>query len=399
MNELSTTLGAMCSHIVDCEHKTAPIDANGDCFAVGTPAMRDNAINYAQARRISRDTYSKWTKRLVPQLGDLLFAREAPVGPVVRLPELLNVAPGQRTVLLRPDKSVVEPSYLYYLMTSAVIQSLIQEYTAGSTVAHLNVADVRNLPLPILPELAEQRKVAAVMGALDDKIAANARISDTSMSLVDAKFESSLRLGTAAEDTFGALAEVGGGGTPSTADPILWGGVVAWATPTDVTALRGPYLRSTSRTISDEGLAACTSPMYPIGSILMTSRATIGAFAIAERSVAVNQGFIVVNARPPMSQWWLFHQMRMRVPEFLSHANGATFLELSRGRFKQLPVWLSDTAVMSEFHAFADAIHQRASAANRENTRLAELREALLPELMSGRLRVKDAERILEGAV
>ena len=139
--------------------------------------------------------------------------------------------------------------------------------------------------------------------------------------------------------------------------------------------------------------------MYPIGSILMTSRATIGAFAIAERPVAVNQGFIVVNARPPMSQWWLFHQMRMRVPEFLSHSNGATFLELSRGRFRQLPVWVSETSVMAKFDALADSVHQRASAANCENSRLADLRDALLPELMSGRLRLKVAERVVEEEV
>lgn len=91
-----------------------------------------------------------------------------------------------------------------------------------------------------------------------------------------------------------------------------------------------PYLTTTKRKITDAGLASCSSPLYPAGSILMTSRATIGAFAITQRPMAVNQGFIVVNPKDPDLKWWLIHEMRSRVDEFHAQANGATFLELPR---------------------------------------------------------------------
>lgn len=145
-----STLDEVTDVIVDCEHKTAPVDPDGRFYAVGTPAMQGNTIDFAQARRISESTFREWTRRLTPQPGDLLFAREAPVGPVVRIPDTLNVAPGQRTVLLRPNEGT-DSRYLFYLLASAPIQRSISSMAAGSTVAHLNVADVRSLDLGDLP--------------------------------------------------------------------------------------------------------------------------------------------------------------------------------------------------------------------------------------------------------
>ena len=198
------------------------------------------------------------------------------------------------------------------------------------------------------------------------------------------------------DSTFEQVCEVGGGGTPKTGESSFWGGGVPWATPTDVTALSGPYLGSTARTITLEGLDACSSPLYPAGSILMTSRATIGAFAIASVPMAVNQGFIVVNPRDARLRYWFFHEMRDRVDEFISHANGATFLELSRGNFKRLPLRLASESVMTNFCERAEALHASAAAALVESRLLARTRDELLPLLMSGQLRVKDAEAVAE---
>lgn len=390
------TLGDICEAIVDCEHRTAPIDLDGEYFAVGTPAMRSNVINYAEARPISRLTFESWTQRMRPRFGDLLLAREAPVGPVVRIPREENVAPGQRTVLLRPDGKVVDGAYLYYLLTSRPVQEGLQMYAEGSTVPHLNVADIRTFPLRRPPSLSEQRAIVGVLGALDDKIASNSALAKTADELALALFSESVRGVEVSDRTFDDVASVGGGGTPSSKVAEYWGGDISWATPTDVTALEGPYLFDTERRISEVGLANCSSPLYPAGSILMTSRATIGAFALAQEATAVNQGFIVVVAGGDVPAMWLFHEMRSRVPEFTSMANGATFLELSRGNFKKFGVRLADPAVMTRFDEQATALHDRAAAALKENARLKATRDALLPGLMSGKLRVRDAERLAE---
>jgi len=148
--------------------------------------------------------------------------------------------------------------------------------------------------------------------------------------------------------------------------------------------------------ITESGLANCASRLYPAGSIFMTSRATIGAFAVPQIPAAVNQGFIVVV--PPMDQlrWWLFHEMQSRLDEMLSLANGSTFLELSRKNFKSIQVRVASLDELERFDAMVAPLHQRAAQASQESATLKVFRDTLLPKLMSGQIRIRDAEKIVE---
>jgi type I restriction enzyme S subunit len=128
----------------------------------------------------------------------------------------------------------------------------------------------------------------------------------------------------------------------------------------------------------------------------MTSRATIGAFAVPQVPAAVNQGFIVVVPPRDELQWWLFHAMRSRVDEMLSLANGSTFLELSRKNFKSIQVSVASFDELRRFDAKVAPLHRRAAQAAQESATLKKLRDALLPKLMSGAVRVRDAEKVVE---
>jgi type I restriction enzyme S subunit len=235
-----------------------------------------------------------------------------------------------------------------------------------------------------------QERIGALLGVLDDKIAANTKLATAADELSRTTFQQLVADVPMSGLTFDDVADIGGGATPRSSVEEYWGGDVAWLTPTDVTSLAGPYVWRTARTITDSGLASCASPLYPMGTIFMTSRATIGAFALGLVPMAVNQGFIAVQPRSDADRFWLFHETRARVPEFLDHANGATFMELSRGNFKKLPVRWPDESVRAGFAARAGALHAAAISALRENEQLAATRDALLPALMSGRLSVAD---------
>jgi len=248
------------------------------------------------------------------------------------------------------------------------------------------------------PSLATQKAIADILGALDDKIAINERITQSILSLADSIFALLVATEDLKAETFGALASVLGGGTPRTTEPSYWDGGIAWATPSDVTALSSPYLFETQRTITDSGLASCSSKLYPAGSIFMTSRATIGVFAVPQIPAAVNQGFIVVVPPTEELRWWLFHEIRSRVDEMISLANGSTFLELSRTNFKQMYVRLASEEVIRRFNQRVNPLHSMAAVCEKEIFAVRELRDALLPRLMSGEIRVRDAERIVEGS-
>lgn len=347
------------------------------------------------------DEYQRSIGSKLSQAGDVLLTTKGTVGRVAVFPaDAEQVVYSPQLCFFRvTDPTTIHPRFLaYWFKSESFVRQASHRANNTDMAAYINLGDIASLSLD-LPSATEQEAIAEVLGALDDKIAANKETTELLLALADAQFVKAVAGSNPGPLTFGEVADIGGGGTPRTTVHEYWGGAVQWATPTDVTALGAPYLAGTSRTITDEGLAACSSALYPVGSILMTSRATIGAFAVAKVPTAVNQGFIVVNAKNPAHQWWLFHEMKSRVPEFLSFANGATFLELPRGRFKGLNVRVASGDAMAEFGSAVGRLHESAAAFVAESETLARTRDALLPLLMSGKVRVKDAEKTVEGVL
>lgn len=164
----------VCGLIIDCEHKTAPTEESG-YPSIRTPNIGRGYLQLANVNRVSEETYRLWTKRAVPQPGDLIMAREAPVGNVAMIPEGLSPCLGQRTLLIRPDTTKIDSRYLTYLLLGDEVQGTIHAMTNGVTVPHLNMEDVRSLELPELPVLPVQRSVAGVLSAYDDLVENNRR--------------------------------------------------------------------------------------------------------------------------------------------------------------------------------------------------------------------------------
>lgn len=288
------------------------------------------------------------------------------------------------TTFFATETDVCNLRFGYYLLHTLHLRELNND----SAVPGLNRSDAHALEIH-LPPRSEQVGIATVLGALDDKISTNVRIINATDSLVDVLYSRVSKMPT--EQSFAEVAQVFGGSTPSTKNDAFWDGDINWATPTDITALGGPWIGDTSRKITEAGLASMSSSLHPENSILLTSRATIGAIALASGPIATNQGFIVVEAPDELTPW-LFAQMKARKREFEAWANGATFMELSRGNFKKLPfIGCSD----DDLQAFNDAawpLLKRAQAAQKETEVLARTRDELLPLLMSGRITVGEAE-------
>jgi type I restriction enzyme S subunit len=197
----------------------------------------------------------------------------------------------------------------------------------------------------------------------------------------------------------GDLAKVVGGTTPSTKNSTYWdGGEYAWATPKDLSALSVPVLLDTERRITDAGLAQIGSGLLAEGTVLLSSRAPIGYLAVAEIPVAINQGFIAMAPKPGMSNLFLLLWARVAHEEIVSRANGSTFLEICKTNFRPIPVVVPPPEVMRTFEQLARPLYERVVECARESRALATLRDALLPKLISGELRIKDAERFLEQA-
>ena len=167
-------LADICEFIVDCEHKTAPVQGEG-YPSIRTPNIGPGYLILDGVNRVSQATYDAWTRRAEPQGGDLILAREAPVGNVAVVPEGLKCCLGQRTVLIRPKPSDVDSDYLCYLLLTPAVQADLLGKSGGATVHHLNLKDIRALPISELPGLSQQRKLAGHIKAYDDLIENNRR--------------------------------------------------------------------------------------------------------------------------------------------------------------------------------------------------------------------------------
>ena len=164
-----TRLKYICESIVDCEHKTAPTQETGYPL-IRTPNIGIGHLVLDGVNRVSEATYQEWSRRTIPQSGDLILAREAPVGNVAIIPKDLKVCLGQRTVLIIPDKNKVCSMFLVYLMLGDEIQAKLLGRSTGAIVHHLNMTDIRNLELPRLPALPTQRKIVDFLNRKTEQI-------------------------------------------------------------------------------------------------------------------------------------------------------------------------------------------------------------------------------------
>jgi type I restriction enzyme S subunit len=380
------TLEDVCSHVVDCKNRTAPIDPDGEYFAVGTPAMRGNVIDYAEARRINKSTFDEWTQRLLPEAGDILFAREAPVGPVVAIPAGGNIAAGQRTMLFRTDPSKADSVYLRLYLSSPAVQARILSLAHGSTTPHLRVADVRSFPLD-LPPLHDQRAIAEVLGALDDKIAANTKLVE----VADKLAASLSRQGMDESEpiALSTIADIVMGSSPSgTSFNEIGEGTVFYQ------GVRDFGVRFPSNRVWTTEPVRLAGP----GDTLLSVRAPVGRVNLATEETCIGRGVASVrssNGRP----FTLFHLLKDSHEAWAPfEAEGTVFGSINKSQLASLMVPSLRAEQEGRLEGQLAPIEGAIASALGENANLAATRDALIPQLMSGKLRVKDAEKVLENA-
>jgi len=193
----------------------------------------------------------------------------------------------------------------------------------------------------------------------------------------------------------GQMVQVLGGGTPSTKEPAYWeGGIHPFCTPKDMSSLAAPVLLATERHLTDEGLAKVSSGQLPVGTVLLSSRAPIGYLATAETPLSVNQGIIAMVCDGELPNLYVLLWTRANMDRVLANANGSTFMEISKRNFRPITAVVPSRAVLRCFMQIVEPMHQRIVSSLKQIQHLSELRDTLLPKLISGELRVPDAERI-----
>ncbi|WP_164495852.1 restriction endonuclease subunit S [Streptomyces sp. ADI95-16] len=343
-----------------------------------------------KAAHVSPETYQDRIRRAEPKHGDLLYSREGTYfGIAAEVPADVQVCLGQRMVLIRPNPEKVHFRFLRYWLNSPVMAAHVHGHRDGSVAERLNLPTIRSLPV-ILPGVAEQAAVASTLGALDDKIALNKRIA------------------AVADDL--AMTLVSGG---------LWRERVRLD---EICKLQKDQVAPQG--ITDETVDHYSLPAFDTGKLperVSPESIKSGKFTVTEPSVLLsklnpdiprvwnvtpNPGvpslasteFLVLTPRGALSthELWSVIGQRSFLEDIASKVTGTSKSHQRVRPTEVMTTEVVDPRQFGETGAQIRSLASRAVAAREESQTLAALRDTLLPQLMSGLLRVKDAEKIVE---
>lgn len=386
------------AQVVDCEHKTAPEAPPGCAFAysVGTPALRGSGIDFTQAKPVDEATYRGWSRRaeLVP--GDLILAREAPVGGVGFIDGSRKVCLGQRTVLVRAKRELIEPRFLFYLLRSPGPQAWMDMHSEGSTVRHLNVADVRRIALGAIPPLEDQLRIAGVLDALDDLIEVNrALVADLDKAV---RLLGLAMLSGARERPLVSLVEIADvtkGYSYKSSELVSGDG---WLVNLKNIGRSGTF---EARGFKPLTAAVKEHQIVVNGDVLVAQTDLTQDREVIARPVRVRRGtqegrlvasldLAIVRPRAPHTNESIY--AILDAEDFRSHAlgycNGTTVLHMGARAF---PDYMAPVLTQEEIENFTARVRPLREAADALNIEISEVeatRNELLPLLMSGRVRV-----------
>jgi type I restriction enzyme S subunit len=418
-------LDDVCVGVFDCPHSTPQLVDAGP-FVVRTQDIITGVFRADQAGRVSEETYAERIARVTPSYGDLLYSREGTYfGIAAEVPEKMRVCLGQRMVLIRPSARELDYRFLRHWLNSPIMAGHIHGYRDGSVAERLNLSTVRALPI-LIPPLAEQKAIAAVLGALDDKIELNRRMNATLEAIARAMFHSWFvdfdpvrakldgRQPAAVNPVAAALfpnsfqdsllghipngwetgsilrqADLLSGGTPKTDVPTYWNGNVPWASAKDVSQCGEAFLVSTERTITKQGVEESSTRIIPPNATVIVARgATTGRLTMFGQAMAMNQTCYGLRSKVG-APFALYSNARHFIERLVQGGHGSIFDTITTSTFEATDVLLAPTEVLLAFDKQVAPLFQQVHANLHQSRTLATLRDTLLPKLLSGEMSVR----------
>ena len=433
------------AEIYDGPHATPPKTSDGPVF-LGISNLTQGRIDLANSEHLSEDDYSRWTRRVEPQAGDVVFSYETRLGEAAIIPRGLRCCLGRRMGLLRVRPGNVDKRFLLYAYLGPQFQETLRSRTIhGSTVDRIPLIDMPKFPIEVPANINEQRAIAYILGTLDDKIEVNRRMNETLEAMARALFKSwfvdfdPVRA-KCRGDLYGRPELGSHKGCPYITSEILalfpdrfedselgeipkgWQAVplpdVIDVNPTR--ALRkgvdAPYLDMANMPTQGHSPDDVVDRAFGSG-----MRFTNGDTLVARITPCLENGktafvdfleagqvgwgsteYIVLRPKPPLPDEFAY--CLARGTEFRDFAIQSMTGSSGRQRvptesLSHFHMVTAPNPIAEQFGQLIKPLFARASAVTKESRTLAALRDTLLPKLISGELRVDHAAKIVAGAV
>ncbi|TCN86839.1 restriction endonuclease subunit S [Shewanella fodinae] len=418
VSPLSTMTSLMTNGFVGTA-KTHYTDSHDGVTYIQGYNVEENSFNFNGIKRVTPEFHKKNSKSCLRE-GDVLMVQTGDVGLVTIVPQELEGANCHALIISRFKKETCDPHYFSCYLNSQQGRLRLKELETGTTMKHINVGDLLHFEVPYPRAKHEQTAIANALSDVDALISELEKLIAKKQAIKTATMQQLLtgrtrlpqfalrqdgtpkgtkpsELGEVPEDwgvvTLAHLATVKSGGTPSTLNKDFWDGEIHWCTPTDITALDGKkYLATTTRKITEAGVAKSAAELLPVGTVVMTSRATIGECAVTTSEMTTNQGFKNFICGPELDNEFLFYLLGSLKDRFLALCSGSTFLEISTSQVRNFSVVAPDKSEQTAIATILSDMDEEIQALEQRLGKTRQIKQGMMQELLTGKTRLIKGE-------
>ena len=393
----------ICEFIVDCPHSTAKDEGSGYPL-IRTPNVGKGRLILQGVHRVNEQVYKTRNERATPSTGDIILAREAPVGNAAIIMPGQKVCLGQRVVLFRVKKEIANPMFLVYYLLSNEVQHKLKNNANGAVVAHLNMDEIRNLAIT-LPRIDIQNKIAAILSSIDDKIEVNRKINENLEQQAQALFKSwfvdfePFKNGEFVDSELGMIPKGWRVGTlKEIADIIM--GTSPSGSSYNTEGIGDVFYQGRA----EFGFRFPKRNMYTteakrfaeVDTVLVSVRAPVGNINVAEERCCIGRGLASVKSKNNYNSYILYLMQSLKNVFDRFNGEGTVFGSINKKAFEEMQIIVPTGNVISKFDSIASSMDCQIKRTEQESRRLASLRDTLLPKLMSGEIKVNKYESIVK---
>lgn len=398
----------LCDKITDGSH-SSPKAQNIGYPMFSVKDMEEYGFCYKDCKRISEDDFGKMkSSGCVPEKDDILIAKDGSyLKQIFICRENKEEAILSSIAIFRPNKNIVEPKFLMYLLKSPLVFNYIKtNCVSGSAIPRIVLKSFKDVKMSIPDSIEKQRSIASILSSLDDKIETNRKICANLEAQAQALFKhwfidfAPFKDGKFVDSELGMIPEgwrvgkiqdlaskMASGGTPTSTNRDYYGGNILWYSTKELT---DNFLLESEKHITQVGLENSSAKLFPKDTVLMAIYAapTVGRLGILTQEASFNQAAVGIVAKEEVGYEYIYSLLLFERKNLNNLACGAAQQNLNVGIVKNYKCVIPTRQGLATFREQIIGIFLQIKKLQQESSRLSSLRDTLLPKLMSGQIKV-----------
>lgn len=390
-----------CYSISDGDHQPPPKAQQGIPFVTISNINSMNQLDFSDTMFVPKEYYRSLDEKRKVRKGDVLYSVVGSFGIPVLIKEERPFVFQRHIAILRPKEDIVDSGFLFYTMLSRDFYAKADAVAIGAAQRTVSLGSLRNIKIDV-PSLESQKHIADILSAYDDLIENNQKqiklLEEAAQRLykewfVDLRFpghENTKIVDGVPEGwnicPFSSKVDIMSGGTPKTSIPDYYNGRIPFYTPKDSDGAFFAY--KTQINITEGGLKNCNSRLYPPKTVIITARGTVGKTTILAVPMAMNQSCYALKMKENDAPYYLFFALNNEIKALQTMANGGVFNTIIGKTFDSINIQIPKDPLIYGFEKTVRPFMEQIKNKLQANSKLVEARDRLLPELMSGEVKV-----------